>query len=216
MRRAGVTVALGALILAAQLAAQSQAVPTAADLSKRLQARYETVRDFSADFVQNYQGILIRKATTERGKVLVKKPSRLRFTYTTPEKKEFVSDGSQFYSHYPKDRFGSVTALPKGNQASTALLFLAGQGDLIRDFNASMPATQPDGEWHLQLLPKSKQTDFNTLTLIVDRSNLSLLGFVTVDEQGTNSIRFQNLKENTKLQDSAFLFKFPAGTEISR
>jgi outer membrane lipoprotein carrier protein len=207
---------IGASLVGIILHAQTSVTPTPADLSRRLQARYETVRDFSADFTQSYQGLLIRKATTERGKVLVKKPSRVRFTYTAPDKKEFVSDGAQFYSHYPKDRFGSVTPLPKGNQTSTALLFLAGQGDLVRDFTASLPAVQPEGEWHLQLVPRSKQADFNTLTLIVDRASLALRGFITVDDQGTNSIRFSNLKENTGLQDSAFLFKFPPGTEISR
>ena len=215
MRKTLATFVIGISGLGVALPATTQ-TPTAADLSRKLQARYETVRDFSADFTQSYQGVLIRKATTERGKVLVKKPSRVRFTYNAPEKKEFVSDGSQFYSYYPKDRFGSVTPLPKGNETSTALLFLAGRGDLIRDFTPSISAAQPDGEWHLQLVPKSKQADFETLTLIVDRATLALRGFVTVDDQGTNAIRFSGLKENTGLQDSAFLFKFPAGTEISR
>jgi len=127
-----------------------------------------------------------------------------------------VSDGTRFYSYYPAERAGSVTPLPKENEAPTALLFLAGRGDLVRDFTASLAAGQPDGEWHLRLVPRSRQADFQTLTLIVDRRSLALRGFITVDEQGTNTIRFSNLKENTGLRDTAFLFAFPPGTEVSR
>jgi outer membrane lipoprotein-sorting protein len=110
-----------------------------------------------------------------------------------------------------------VYPLPKENEASTALMFLAGRGNLARDFTAVMPAdTPPAGEWHLRLVPKSKQADFNTLTLFVDRATLALRGFSTTDDQGTNVIRFTNLKENTGVADKAFLFSFPPGTEISR
>ena len=190
--------------------------PNPTDLAKKLQARYQTVRDFTADFSQTYQGALLRKAVTERGKLLLKKPSRVRMTYEAPEKKVFVSDGSQFYSFFPADKAGSVTPLPKPGESSTALLFLAGQGDLVRDFTASLPADQPQGEWHLRLIPFKPQSDFNSLTLIIDRTNLLLKGFVTVDDQGTNTIRFSSVKENTGLGDHEFHFKFPPGTEISR
>ena len=165
-------VTTGALLL-------GQTTPTAADLAKRLQARYDTIRDFSGEFTQTFQGLLVRKPTKESGRVLVKKPSRVRFTYSAPEKKEFVSDGVRFYSYYPTNRLGSESPLPKANEGSTALLFLAGRGDLSRDFTPSMAATQPEGEWHLRLMPKTPQADFDTLTLIVDRATLVLRGFVT-------------------------------------
>lgn len=190
--------------------------PSPEDLAKRLQARYQTVRDFTADFRQTYQGVLLRKGTTETGTLLLKKPSRVRMTYEKPERKLFVSDGTRFYSYFPADRAGSEHALPKSGESSTALLFIAGQGDLTRDFTPSMPPTQQPGEWQLKLVPKKPQSDFQTLTLIVERNTLALNGFVTTDEQGTNTIRLLNVKENAGLKDDAFLFKFPKGTEINR
>jgi outer membrane lipoprotein carrier protein len=190
--------------------------PEASALAKKLQARYETVRDLSANFEQTYQGVLLRKAATEHGKLLLKKPNRVRMTYEKPEKKTFVADGSQFYSYFPADRAGSVAPLPKPGQASTALLFIAGSGDLTRDFTPSLPETQPAGEWHLRLVPKTPQSDFNTLTLMVDRGTLALKGFVSVDDQGTNTIRFTQIRENTGIKDDTFLFRFPPGTEINR
>jgi outer membrane lipoprotein carrier protein len=194
----------------------AQGAPSAADLTKQLQARYQTVRDFTADFTQTYQGVLLRKAATERGKIQLKKPSRVRMTYESPERKVFVADGTQFYSYFPSDRTGSVNPLPKEGESSTALLFIAGRGDLTRDFTASLAPAQPPAEWHVKLVPKTPQADFQTLTLIVNRSSLALSGFVTVDDQGTNTIRLANVKENTGLRDNAFDFQFPKGTEINR
>ncbi len=193
------------------LAAQT-VQPTAADLAKRMQARYQTVQDFTADFTQTYQGVLLREKRTESGTLIIKKPSKVRFEYTRPEKKTFVSNGVVFRSYFPKDRMGTEDPLPKENEQSTALLFLAGRGDLVRDFQATMPATQPAGEWHLVLTPRTTQADFQTLTLILDRATLALRGFTTVDDQGTSTIRLSDLKENTGVKDSAFAFDFPKGT----
>jgi outer membrane lipoprotein carrier protein len=209
--------ALAAFGVAAPLPLAAQAAPPpAADLAARLQTRYDSIRDFTADFTQTYRGVLLRQAATERGKVMLKKPGRIRFTYESPERKLFVSDGVLFKSYYPAERAGSEYPLPKEDEASTALLFLAGRGNLVRDFTASPATGAPAGEWHIGLVPKSKQADFDTLTLFIDARTLALLGFVTTDDQGTNTIRFSNLKENTGLSDTAFVFRFPKGTEISR
>lgn len=186
--------------------------PTAAELAKRVQARYQTVQDFTADFTQTYQGVLLRDKRTESGTIVLKKPNRVRFEYTRPEKKTFVSNGVVFRSYIADGKIGTEDPLPKDGEQSTALLFLAGRGDLVRDFQATMPAAQPAGEWHLVLTPRKKQADFETLTLILDRTSLALRGFTTVDDQGTSTIRLNNLKENTGVKDSAFAFEFPKGT----
>jgi outer membrane lipoprotein carrier protein len=190
--------------------------PTAPQLAAQLQKRYESIRDFTAEFTQTYRGLLQRKTATGRGKVLVKKPNRVRFTYEAPEYKVFVSDGTTFKSYYKEDSAGSEYPLPKDNEASTALLFLAGRGNLARDFTPAIADGAPPTEWHLGLVPSSKQADFETLKLFVDRRSLALLGFETTDAQGTNTIRFTTLKENTGIADSAFAFTFPRGTAISR
>jgi outer membrane lipoprotein carrier protein len=193
-----------------------QTAPTAGDVAARLQKRYESIRDFTADFTQTFKGLLVKRPTTESGKVLLKKPNRVKFTYEKPEPRVYVSDGVMFRSYSPIDRAGTENPLPQGDEVSTALLFLAGRGNLTRDFTSSLATGAPAGELHLRLVPKSKQADFETLTLFVNAQSMALLGFNTTDEQGTNTIRFTNLKENTGLADRAFDFAFPKGTVIKR
>jgi outer membrane lipoprotein carrier protein len=198
------------------VAAGGLQTPTAQDLAARLQTRYESIHDFTADFTQTFQGLLGKRPMVERGKVILKKPNRVKFTYEKPDQKIFVSNGTVFRSYDADNRTGTEAPLPQGNDVSTAMLFLAGRGNLTRDFTSKMAAGAPAGELHLGLVPKSKQADFETLTLFVDAQTLALVGFSTTDQQGTNTIRFSNLKENTGLNDAAFEFTFPKGTAISR
>jgi outer membrane lipoprotein carrier protein len=196
--------------------AQSQ-TPTAAELAKQVQAHYNGVKDFTAGFTHTYKGGVLRQTLTERGSVKVKKPGRMYWTYEAPEKKEFVADGSKIYSYMKADRVVYVTDLPAGDEATTAVLFLSGKGDLTRDFQASLPATHPAGAWELRLTPRKKQAEFTTLTLLVDRKSLALKGLTSTDEQnGVSSFTFTNLRENAGLTDNQFVFKPPRGVEVIR
>src|SRR5881628_3886890 len=97
---------------------------SATDLAQALQRKYDTVRDFSADFVHTYQGGVLHKQITERGHVLVKKPGKMRWEYTAPEEKLFVSYGVKIYSYIPQDKQVIVTSVPPGEQATTPMMFL--------------------------------------------------------------------------------------------
>jgi outer membrane lipoprotein carrier protein len=213
MRSVGLT--LLAVLLSAAAGAAGQA-PSAADLAVRVQAHYAQVRDFTASFTLTQSSALLPRPTTERGSVKVKKPGRMRWLYTA-DKKEFVADGSMLYSFFPRDKYVNVNPLPKGEDASTALLFLTGRGDLARDFTSTLDGDQPAGEWRLNLKPKAKQTDFTSLALEVERTTLALRGITVVDDQGgTSRFRFEGLKENVGLADRDFEFKIPPGVEVRK
>ena len=204
--------ALGLTALAGRPSAQ---VPTPADLARRIQTHYNTIADFTADFSVAYKYESFPNQTSvERGDLKVKKPNRMRWTYVEPDRKEFVADGAHFYQHFPADRFAEMTPLPKAEDAPLALLFLAGRGDLTRDFTPSMPADQPAGEWSLTLVPRTRQEDYSTLTLVVRRDSLALTGLVMTDNLGTQTFRFTKFQSNRGLKDSDFYFRSPQGTVI--
>lgn len=200
----------------ALLPAAPPQTPSAAALAERVQRRYSSIRDFSADFTQTYQGGVLRQKTTERGALLIKKPGRMRWTYTSPEKKEFVSDGRRLYSYLPADRQVHVNDLPAAGADTSAALFLAGRGDLTRDFTAELIG-QDELSYSLKLTPKQRQQDFDTLTLIVDRQSMQIRSLVATDRQGgTSTFRFSNFRENIGLADSRFEFKIPRGVKVVR
>ena len=212
--RCVVAAALAATITLPAGAAQ----PTPEELAQALQAKYDTIKDFSADFEHAYQGGVLRQRLTERGRLLVKKPGKMRWTYTAPHEKEFVSDGVKLYSHIPEDKQVYVSSVPQDDQAATPTLFLAGKGNLTRDFTASaadVPAGMPAGTRALKLTPRTRQQEYDWLILVVDPVSLQIRGLVTVDAQGgQSSFSFTNLKENVGIADKAFAFQMPRGVDI--
>jgi outer membrane lipoprotein carrier protein len=212
-------------IVVASLAAAAApaAQPTGSDpaaLARAVQARYDKVRDFTADFTHSYMGGVLKKQVVERGTLQVKKPGRMRWRYTDPEEKLFVSDGRQIYSYVPADRQVVITPMPPEDRATTAALFLTGKGDLARDFtakSAAVPAGAPAGSVAVQLTPRQEQREYNTLTLVVDPETYSIRMLAADDRQGGRSaFTFANVKENTGLADKAFEFSIPRGTDVIR
>jgi outer membrane lipoprotein carrier protein len=207
-----------ALLLLAATVGPQAAETTAPELAAALQKRYDSIKDFSADFVHAYEGGVLRKQIVERGKLLIKKPGKMRWEYTAPEQKLFVSDGVKLYSYIPQDKQVIVSSVPAADDATTPTLFLAGKGNLTRDFTASLvplPAGMPAGTRALKLVPKTPQRDYEWLTLVVDPVTLTIRGLVTTDAQGgTSSFSFTNMKENIGSADKDFAFKIPRGVDV--
>ena len=197
------------------LQAYTEAQPS--EVAQALQKKYETIRDFSAEFTHSYVGGVLRQQVTERGTVLIKKPGRMKWTYSSPDYKLFVSDGYKLYSYIPQDKQVIVSSVPTEDEASTPVLFLAGKGNLARDFTASFTelAGAPESAYVLKLVPRKPEREYDWLVLVVDRDSLRLRMLATSDVQGGRStFTFNNLRENVGLSDKEFTFKIPRGVDV--
>jgi outer membrane lipoprotein carrier protein len=197
------------------LAAQGSEAVDASALARALQQRYQTIKDFSADFTQTYRGGALRTQTRERGTVKIKKPGRMRWIYTAPEKKEFVSDGAKIYSYLPQDRQVLVSDVPADGGADTPALFLSGKGDIARDFTASIVQSPVPDSIGLKLTPKRPEAQYDYFIVATTRPGLEIRGLATHDRQGGDSvISFVNLKENQGISDKEFAFRIPKGADV--
>ena len=192
--------------------------PAAQELARALQKKYDGIRDFSADFVHSYRGGVLKKTITERGHMIIKRPGKMRFQYTSPEEKLFVSDGVKVYSYIPQDKQVMVGSVPPEDRATTPTLFLAGKGNFTRDFSSTIvqpPAGSALGTRALKLVSTSAQREYDWLILAVGPDTLELRGLVTVDAQeGESTFSFTNLKENSGVTDKDFTFRIPRGVDV--
>ena len=203
------------LVVAAASGGAQSRTPEA--VARDIQQKYDRVRDFSSDFVHTYRGGVLKQQATERGKLLVKKPGKMRWEYTAPERKLFVSDGAKIYSYIPQDKQVTVGNMPQGDQAPTPALFLTGNGNLTRDFTPSFDnvSDAPAGTLQLKLAPKRAEAEYDSLTLVVDAKTLDLRMLIAIDSQGGRStFSFSNLKENTGLADNQFVFQMPRNVDV--
>jgi len=190
--------------------------PTADAVARDLQKKYDSVNDFSADFVHSYRGGVLKQQATERGRMMVKKPGKMRWEYTSPEKKTFVSDGHKMYSYLPKDRQVIVSTVPQ-HEAATPALFLTGRGNITRDYTAAFDKIPeaPAGSIALRLTPRKREVEYDWLTLVVEPGTLNLQMLITLDPQGGRStFTFSNLKQNGGLADTLFVFNMPRNVDV--
>lgn len=183
----------------------------------KIQQRYNSIKDIQADFVQTYEGGVLRTKTTERGTVSIKRPGRMRFTYTKPERKDFVSDGVRLYTHLVADKQVIVSPAPGADQGDIPAMFLAGQSDLSRDYLPTFTALPgaAQGLVTLKLVPKRPSADYESLGIGVDATSLQIRFLSAVDTQGgRSSFAFTNLQENRGLSDKNFEFRIPKGAEV--
>lgn len=189
----------------------------AATLAERVQARYRAVRDFEGDFVQTYEGGVLRTRTTESGTLAIRQPGLFRFVYTKPERKEFVSDGTRVYTYLVADRQVFVSPAPGPDDATTPALFLAGRADIARDFTAEftdLPGAAR-GLRSLKLVPRKPDPDYEWFGIGVDPATLQIRYLLAADRQGGQSaFSLSNLKENQRLSDNTFRFRIPRGVDV--
>jgi len=186
-------------------------------LAAKVQQRYNGIKDIQGDFVQTYEGGVLRTKTSERGTVAIKRPGKMRFTYLKPEKKEFVSDGNRLYSHLVADKQVIVSPAPGPDQGDIPAMFLAGQSDLARDYTPSftpLPGAAT-GLVTLKLVPRKKSEEYESIGIGVDPKTLQIQFLTAVDIQGgRSSFSFSNLKENRGLTDKQFEFRIPRGVDV--
>ena len=194
--------------------AAAQGTPSPQDVAASLQKKYDTIRDFSADFVHTHEGGVLKRKREERGTLFVKKPGKMRWNYKSPDEKVFVSDGVRLIQYFADDNRAVVSPAPDEDQA--AVVFLAGRGNLNRDFNITFAQNQAQNAWTLRLEPKQPQQEYDWLEITAARDTYQLQGLTVGEKQGSRStFAFSNFKENPGLTDKTFAFSIPRGAEVN-
>jgi outer membrane lipoprotein carrier protein len=206
--------ALLLIVATAATTGQASTTPSAQEVAASIQRKYDGIHDFSADFVHQYEGGVLKRKREERGRLLVKKPGKMRWNYAAPEEKVFVSNGVRLIQYFPQENRAIVGPVPDEEQ--TAVLFLGGRGNLTRDFNVSFGQAGAADTWVLRLEPKRPQPEYDWLEITARRDTLGLQSLTVAEKQGSRStFHFSNFKENPGLADKQFEFAIPRGAEVT-
>jgi outer membrane lipoprotein carrier protein len=203
-----------ALMSSIASAVGAQGTPSPQDVAAALQRKYDTIRDFSANFVHTHEGGVLKRKREERGTLFVKKPGKMRWDYAKPDEKVFVSDGVRLIQYFAEENRATVSPVPDNDQA--AVLFLAGKGDLNRDFTVTFAQSSTPGSWSLRLEPKQPQQEYDWLEITAARDSYRIQSLTVGEKQGGRStFALSNFKENPGLSDKTFAFSIPRGAEVT-
>jgi outer membrane lipoprotein carrier protein len=185
-------------------------------LINALQTKYDRMTSLAADFTQVYNA-RGERTRRESGTLLLKKPGRMRWDYTTPERKQFISDGKWLYEYIETEKMATRSAVRESDDLRAPFAILLGRGKLRRDFQriefASETPTKA-GNRVLRLIPKRTQ-DFRELLVEVEPGSLQLARLVLIDRNSARSdFLFSNVRENAPASEAQFVFKAPAGVQV--
>ena len=182
-----------------------------------IQNRYEKTNDFEANFVQEYISKVMRQPNRGEGKVYFKKRGMMRWDYTVPNQK-LISDGHTLWYYQPEEKQVLVSEVSSVLKEKTPLSFLAGEGNLSRDFNLlnlNESVSKRENNYVVELAPKKSLVTLAKLTLTVDKKTYTVLQADVFDELGNvTRTRFIDIKTNIGLSNSFFLFTIPPGAEV--
>ena len=182
-----------------------------------VQKRYEGTNDLEATFLQEYVGKVMKQHLKQEGKVYFKKKGMMRWDYRVPDQK-FISDGSTLWFYQADENQVFVSDVSQVIKEKTPLAFLAGEGDLSRDFkllNFNDSISQKEGNFVLELAPKDPDAVLSKLALTVDQKTYTIVQADVFDGLGNvTRTRFVDIKTNVGLPDSFFHFTIPPGVEV--
>jgi outer membrane lipoprotein carrier protein len=207
--------------LNAQTPKPASASPTAdIDIDKILKGveeHYNRVQTLQVSFAESLtvQG----HKRTERGELSLRKPGKMRWEYTSPAGKLFISDGKYIYSYFASEKRAERENFKETEDMRAPLAFLLGRlnfHDDFREFRAQYQ-TQPDqlahGTVSITAIPKSDKLPYSEVTFQVSPDFVIHFLSVKGQEGSVTEFVFENEKKNPPLNDALFRFTPPPGTE---
>jgi len=187
--------------------AATAAAPTAAELTRKVQAFYEKTRDLEAAFTQTWIYAGAGRKLTSTGTLMVKKPGLMRWDYRTPSPKVVAVSGRKLVQFEPEEQQAYVDEQFDATAMTAALAFLLGHGDLARDFS---PALGEGGT--LVLRPRVADPRLARIAFTLGPDGEVLATSVLDGAGNENRLVFSSIRRNGGLPDGAFEVKLPAGT----
>jgi chaperone LolA len=182
----------------------------------KVQEQYEIHSDYKANFTQESLLKSLGKKQQAEGTVYFKKPGKMRWIYRTPTKQEIISDGKTLWTYQPENKQVVVSPMTQAFQSKAPSTFLAGVGNLKKDFQPRfLQEPTPATHYYLELTPKEAQGSLEKLFLVVERDSFKILQAKVQDVMGNiTQINFSKIQFNNNLADSLFHFTPPKDAEV--
>jgi outer membrane lipoprotein carrier protein len=181
-------------------------------LLKGIEQRYNRAKTLQVQFNESYtvQG---RPRKSESGELTLRKPGRMRWDYTAPAGKLFVSDGKDVYLYTPDAHRVEKTKLKASEDMRAPLAFLLGKLDFAKEFRDF--DLKPDGaNYVVAARAKSDQLPYEKIEMLVTPDFEIHRLVINGQDQSILTFQFDQEKLNPAVNDALFKFQMPAGATL--
>lgn len=186
--------------------------PSAQDLARRVDRHYDSLHSLKAGFSESYSGLGMTR--TESGTLLLEKPGRMRWDYSSPAGKLFLLDGKYGWFYTPGDPQVQRIPAKELDDLRSPLRFLLGHTELEKEMSSLTLAAAPNGEFVLSGQPKGQEKRITRLALTVTAAG-TITGIEIEETDGAlTRFAFTGEQANVPAAPETFHFKAPAGVPV--
>jgi outer membrane lipoprotein carrier protein len=177
---------------------------------------YNELHSLRAEFSESYQGLGMNK--TESGTLLLLKPGRMRWDYSSPAGKLFLIDGK--YAWFYVQGATEVQRLPAKELSDlrSPLRFLLGHTELEKEMTGLHLVQEPgseDGVCTIVGQPKGQENRVRRIALTVRESSGTITAIEIEETDGAlTHFSFRNEETNVPIPESAFRYRPPDGLPV--
>ena len=201
------------LVLTALLSLTAALAPEVQAALESASSRYAEGAAHAAAFTHLYTPAGFATPKREAGVIWIQRPQRLRFDYTTPEKKTVTYDSGEGRLYAPEDKQLTIQKLPAEDRARLPILFLTDPAGLSREYEVSVEATTPSGT-RLLLKPRRPRPELAWLRVTIAKDG-AVPELSYEDSSGNRTeFRFEGWRREKPRPETDYRVTGPPGTQV--
>ena len=214
--RGGLRLLAAALLLSVALVGSRGQKPVAPldahTLAQRVDRHYNQLHSLKSGFTESYEGLGMQRS--ESGTLLLQKPGRMRWDYSSPAGKIFLLDGKFAWFYTQGDPHVQRVSAKQLDDLRSPLRFLLGHTELEKELNHITVAPAPNSQFTLTGQPKGLEKRVAHLSLTVTADGV--ITGIEIDETDGAITRFTFTSEQTNAAIPAGTFRYtpPPGIPV--
>ena len=149
----------------------------------------------------------------ESGRLILQKPGRMRWDYSQPKGKLFISDGKFMWLYTPSENRAEKMKLQESDDMRAPLAFLLGKLNFAKEFR-NLHARPEGAGTRIMAEPKTDNLPYSAVEFVVTAENRIHEVKVTGFDNSILDFTFEEEIVNPPLDGKLFQFQPPPGAEV--
>jgi outer membrane lipoprotein carrier protein len=182
------------------------------ELAQRVDRHYNHLHSLRASFTESYDGF--GRSRTETGTLLLLKPGRMKWDYSSPAGKLFLLDGKYAWFYTKGDPQVQRISAKELDDLRSPLRFLLGHTQLEKELDKLAVAPASNGMYRLSGIPRGQEKRIRRLDLTVTPEGAITAIEIEETDGAMTNFTFAGEVPNAPISPGTFRFTPPTGVPI--